>query len=123
MIKPNSNDFYRRFIAHLGILYMRAQYNGNQIATDYYRNIYKKLELIQEKRHLALLGEESKERILYEEIIKIVETIYQKEENQENSQVFKNTLQEIEDLLNEKYNIELEETKNEKQQSEEEKEK
>ena len=120
MIKPNSNDSYRRFIAHLGILYMRAQYNKDQQATNYYKNIYEKLELIQERRHLALLGEESKEKNLYEEILQVVEKIYQGEEKQDNAQDFQNAIEEVETLLNE-YNIELEQTKKEKIKEEKEK--
>ena len=119
MIKSNSNDFYRRFIANLGILYIRAEHNKDQLTAEYYRNIYKKLELIQERRHLALIEEESKEKIIYEEILQIVENMYK----EENDQTFKNTIQEVEALLNEKYDNNLEETEKEKQQTQEEKEK
>lgn len=87
---------YRRLITELKILYMRAQYNREEIKTERYKNAYKKLELIQDRRHLTQIGEKGKDKEAYVTALKIVEKTY--EENDKTKETLEDTIDAIGEL-------------------------
>lgn len=70
-------EAYRKYKADLKITQMRLMYYGKEEEAFYYKNLLNQLEKIREKRHLALIGEQNEEKILYEQILQIIEKIYE----------------------------------------------
>ena len=69
-----SKKSYQSFISELKIKHIRAQYNGDKISSEKYKNMYKQLEAIRERRHLSLIGEKREENIIYSQIADILNT-------------------------------------------------
>lgn len=69
------ND-YRRFIGHLKILSMQADYKQNKETAEEYKHTYKMLDKIRVRRYLAQIGEETEEKKLYNQIIQMINEKY-----------------------------------------------
>lgn len=70
-------EAYRKYKADLKITQMRLMYYEKEEEAFYYKNLLNQLEKIREKRHLALIGEQNEGKILYEQILQIIEKIYE----------------------------------------------
>ena len=69
-------SLYRNLIIELKILYMRAQYNKEEASEKRYKNAYRKLELIQERRHLTEIGKQGIHKEAYITALKMVDRTY-----------------------------------------------
>ena len=100
-------DRYQQFISEFKIAKIRAEYIGEKEMAEQYKKIYKKLETIKESRHLALIGEQSTEKIAYKEISEFL--------TRKGQESFEKNVEYIDDLLSEKYNIQVKNKKDTKQ--------
>ena len=72
-----AHEAYRKYKADLKITQIRLMHCGKEEEAFYYKNLLNQLEKIREKRHLALIGEQNEEKILYEQILQIIMQIYE----------------------------------------------
>lgn len=72
-----AHEAYRKYKADLKITQMRLMHCGKEEKAFYYKNLLNQLEEIREKRHLALIGEQNEEKILYEQILQTIMQIYE----------------------------------------------
>lgn len=72
-----AHETYRKYKADLKITQMRLMHYGKEEEAFYYKNLLNQLEKIRERRHLALIGEQNEEKMLYEKILQIIEKIYE----------------------------------------------
>ena len=99
---------YQQFISELKIAHIRAEHVGKKEIAEQYKGIYIKLETLKEARHLALIGEQSTEKIAYKEISELLE--------RKGEESFEKVAEHIDNLLSEKYNIRVKNEKDMKQQ-------
>ena len=111
----------RIFKADLKIAYMRAGHNEKNEEAAYYKEILDKLELIEKRRQLALLGEKNKEKEIYQKVSQMISAKYrnyEKSDYEEKDEIFKTTTEYIEYLLNKEYDVEVSTKKEEPQKVE-----
>ena len=66
-------EIYRKFMGHIKIFQLRASYNGENEQSKEYIEFLNKLEVIRNRRLLAMISEENEEKRLYREIMEILE--------------------------------------------------
>ena len=110
-MRQEMKDSYRELITELKILFMRAEYNGEELAAERYKKAYQRLELIQERRHLTLVGEKGKDREAYRRTVEMLGERYQN--NGKTKEAIEDTIDGIESLC-EEFGIQDKEEKNEK---------
>lgn len=110
--KDKNKKLYRELITELKILYMRAEHNEEEeIKKRRYREAYKKLELIEERRHLTEIG---KQGIHKEAYLTALETIGRRcEDTARTGEIIEEIIEDIEQLC-EKFNIKDKDIKDEK---------
>lgn len=80
-MKINKEEMFRQFVGHLKILNIRANYAKDQKAAEYHEMVGK-LEKIKNNRHLAMVGKENEEGVMYLQLLDMIssgdneETIY-----------------------------------------------
>ena len=101
--KEKNKKLYRELITELKILYMRAEHNEEEeIKKRRYRDTYKRLELIEERRHLTEIG---KQGIHKESYLTALETIGRNcEDTVGTGGILQQIMEDIEQLC-EKFNI------------------
>lgn len=109
----NEKMSYRQFVSKLKVLSMRAEYNGEKAEAEHYKDIYKKMEKLQERIHLPLVGEETEEKIAYNEILRVLGNKTQ--ERKDTDEEVLSTIKEVEKLC-EKHNIQYENTEKTKKE-------
>lgn len=67
----NKEEMFRKFEGHLKILNIRAKYAGDERAKEY-QDVVDKLEQIRNRRHLAMIGEENEESIMYSQLLDVI---------------------------------------------------
>ena len=67
----NKEEMFRKFEGHLKILNIRAKFAGDEKAKDY-EEMIGKLEQIRTNRHLAMIGEENEESIMYSQLLDVI---------------------------------------------------
>ena len=67
----NKEEMFRKFEGHLKILNIRAKYAGDERAKEY-QDVVDKLERIRNRRHLAMIGEENEESIMYSQLLDVI---------------------------------------------------
>ena len=114
------NQSYQRFRADLKIAQMRAMNNKENESAKYYKDLFNKMELIRERRHLALIGEQSSEKIMYRKILQEIGKIYIEHDNVYNNEeeMFKKATKKIEKILNNEYNFDITTKRNPKEDME-----
>ena len=100
----NAKNAYRQLISKLKILSIRAQYNGNKLEDEHYKNIYKKLEKLQEEIHLPLIGEQTEAKTTYNEILELLATTNEQIQQVEDDNQINNMINNVEQIC-EKHNI------------------
>lgn len=71
----NKEEMFRKFEGHLKILNIRAKYAGDERAKEY-QDVVDKLERIRNRRHLAMIGEENEESIMYSQLLDVISRGY-----------------------------------------------
>lgn len=66
----NKEEMFRKFEGHLKILNIRAKYAGDERAKEY-QDVVDKLERIKNRRHLAMIGKENEESIIYSQLLDV----------------------------------------------------
>ena len=101
--KEKNKKLYRELITELKILYMRAEHNEEEeIKKRRYRDTYKRLELIEARRHLTEIG---KQGIHKEAYLTALETIGRNcEDTVGTGGILQQIMEDIEQLC-EKFNI------------------
>lgn len=67
----NKEEMFRKFEGHLKILNIRAKYAGDERAKEY-QDVVDKLERIKNRRHLAMIGKENEESIIYSQLLDVI---------------------------------------------------
>lgn len=67
----NKEEMFRKFEGHLKILNIRAKYAGDKRAKEY-QDVVDKLEQIKNRRHLAMIGKENEESIIYSQLLDVI---------------------------------------------------
>ena len=67
----NKEEMFRRFEGRLKILNIRANFTGDEKAKEY-KEMVDKLEQIRNRRHLAMIGEENEESIMYSQLLDVI---------------------------------------------------
>lgn len=67
----NKEEMFRKFEGHLKILNIRAKYAGDE-RTKEYQDVVDKLEQIKNRRHLAMIGKENEESIIYSQLLDVI---------------------------------------------------
>ncbi len=67
----NKEEMFRKFEGHLKILNIRAKYAGDERAKEY-QDVVDKLEQIKNRRHLAMIGKENEESIIYSQLLDVI---------------------------------------------------
>ncbi len=97
--KQEINKLYRELITELKILYMRTDHNGEKSEAERYRKAYQRLELIQERRHLTPIGEQGKDKEVYQLTVAMLGEKYQN--NGKTKEAIEDTIVGIESLCEE----------------------
>ena len=96
-------ETYRSFISYIKIEEARKNEGTkeNKCIAKEYRIMQKKLEAIRKRRHLAIIGEENEEKILYRKILDIIYKKYKKVSviNKNYLQISEELYQEIKDIV------------------------
>lgn len=106
--RKHVNELYHIFRADLKIAKMRATHNDKEEEATSYKEILDKLELITERRQLALIGEENKEKRIYREVLKLLGLIYgsyKRANYQKKDKMFEEAAKYIGNLLDEEYDV------------------
>lgn len=90
---------FRKFEGYLKILSIRARFTNDEREEEY-KTILDKLEKIKNNRHLAMVGEENEESIMYLKLLDLVQ-----EYDEENYEIIYDSVREL------LYNYELKECK------------
>ena len=67
----NKEEMFRKFEGHLKILNIRAKSAGDE-RTKEYQDVVDKLEQIKNRRHLAMIGKENEESIIYSQLLDVI---------------------------------------------------
>ena len=67
----NKEEMFRRFEGRLKILNIRANFTEDEKAEEY-KEMVDKLEQIRNRRHLAMIGEENEESIMYSQLLDVI---------------------------------------------------
>ena len=67
----NKEEMFRRFEGRLKILNIRANFTGDEKAKEY-KEMVDKLEQIRNRRHLAMIGEENEDSIMYSQLLDVI---------------------------------------------------
>ena len=67
----NKEEMFRKFEGYLKILNIRAKYAGDERAKEY-QDVVDKLEQIKNRRHLAMIGKENEESIIYSQLLDVI---------------------------------------------------
>ena len=67
----NKEEMFRRFEGRLKILNIRANFTGDEKAEEY-KEMIDKIEQIRNRRHLAMIGEENEESIMYSQLLDVI---------------------------------------------------
>ena len=67
----NKDNMFRKFEGNLRIISIRAKYAGDERAEGY-QEVVDKLEQIRNRRHLAMIGEENEESIIYSQLLDVI---------------------------------------------------
>lgn len=71
----NKEEMFRKFEGHLKILNIRANFAGDEKAEEY-KELVDKIEQIRKNRHLAMIGEENEESIIYSQLLDVISRGY-----------------------------------------------
>ena len=67
----NKEEMFRRFEGRLKILNIRANFTVDEKDKEY-KEMVDKLEQIRNRRHLAMIGEENEESIMYSQLLDVI---------------------------------------------------